>query len=140
MGLRGWILHIFKEEHHGTPEQKPGNGHEPPRAREPVENEPVSVRPKSNLVKQSSKKRAERETSSLPDDEIRSEGCPPAGSNNPWIRAVLLHIHGGSERYAQDHAPDENQVETVGLEGEGITKVPNDRRETANVKWDLITS
>ena len=133
-------MHLFEEECDGAPEQKPGGGHEPSRACEPVENESISVGPKSNLVECSSKEGTERETDALSYNEVRSKRCSSANSNGAWIRTVFLRIHEERERDAHDHAPDEDQVEKVCLVSEGVTKVPDDGRETAEVDWNLVTS
>ena len=136
----GHLLYIFKEECYGSPEQKPGDRHDPRRTRKPVENDSIPVGPKANPVKHSSKKGAERETGSLSDDEVSRESSSPTDSNDAWIRTVLLRVHEESETDPRDHAPDEDQVEKVRPVSEGVAKTPDDRRETTEVDRDFVTA
>jgi len=136
----GRFLHIFEEDSHSSPEQKPDGCHDPPGTREPIEDYPISVGPKANPVKQPTQEGSKGDTGRLTDDEVRSKGCTPTNPNDAWIRTVLLRVHQKGERGTRDDAPDEDQVEKVCLECKGMAKVPNDSCETTDVQWNLVTS
>ena len=133
-------MHVLKEECHSAPEQKPDDGHEPSRTCESIENEPISIGPKPNLVKRSPEEGTKRETGHLSYDEVRRESCSATDSNNPWVRTVLLPVHEEGERDARDHSPDEDQVEEICLVCEGVTEAPDDGHGAAEVDWDFVTS
>ena len=74
----------------------------------------------------------------MAEDEPSGERCPSTNANNPGVRAVPLVVHPEGVAEAADHAPNEDEVEPVGVVRKAIEDVSDEHGRAHEVQWSLI--